>query len=291
MCLSVPHIVNGMLNTAHFSRRGFVLGGAFLAARPVHGQDGGFRPLFDGVSLKGWKRSPREQKRPSLGIWTVDDGVLTGGQDPPGSGIGSYLVTEETFGNFELLIDARPDWPADTGVLVRTNAQGNVGYQVLIDHRPHGGLGGYYGNGIGSWHAWNYSFTAEKDSEGKLRRLIPGLATEPTQANFTVPLDYAAPVGEFLKVWKPGDWNTFRIRCTGDVPHLTTWINGLKVAELDTAKMQAPKWDPQAVLAMLGPKGHIALEVHSNGPTDKLGKDRWAPGAVCRWRNISIKTL
>jgi hypothetical protein len=42
---------------------------------------------------------------------------------------------------------------------------------------------------------------------------------------------------------------------------------------------------------LVGRAGHIALEVHSNRPSDWLGKDRWAPGAVCRWRNISIKTL
>jgi hypothetical protein len=28
--------------------------------------------------------------------------------------------------------------------------------------------------------------------------------------------------------------------------------------------------------------GDQILEVHSNGPTDKLGLDRWAPGAVCQ---------
>jgi hypothetical protein len=111
----------------------------------------GFRPLFDGVSLKGWKRQPRSLAQPSLGQWTVEGGVITGGQDPPGSGVGSYLVTEETFADFELQIEARPDWPADTGVLVRTNAQGNVGIQVLIDHRPRGGIGGFYGNGLGAF--------------------------------------------------------------------------------------------------------------------------------------------
>jgi Domain of Unknown Function (DUF1080) len=274
------------------TRRGVLrTGGIFLAAASAARPADGFRPLFDEVSLKGWKRSPRALNQPSLGIWTVEDGVLSGGQDPPGSGIGSYLVSDETFGDFELLIDARPDWPADTGVLVRTNAQGNVGYQVLIDHRLHGGIGGYYGNGIGNWHAWDYSFTAEKDSDGKVVRLIPGPAVEPTTANFNVPLDYSAHVEEFLRIWKPGGWNTFRIRCTGEVPHLTTWINGVKIAELDTAKMKAPKWDPKAVVERLGTTGHIALEVHSNGPNDKLGKYRWAPGAVCRWRNISVKTL
>jgi len=29
------------------------------------------------------------------------------------------------------------------------------------------------------------------------------------------------------------------------LPRLTTWINGEKIAELDTSKVQSPGWDPQ----------------------------------------------
>jgi hypothetical protein len=283
-----------MRNDRSLRRRDLLGAGAALltAARAqTRKNKDGFRPLFDGVSLKGWKRSPRSLQQPSLGQWTVENGVITGGQDPPGSGIGSYLVSEETFADFELQIEARPDWPADTGVLVRTNAQGNVGFQILIDHRPHGGIGGFYGNGLAAFHAWAYSFTGEKDANGRLVKLIPGPPAEPSRNNTTVPLDFAAPVETFLRVWKVGDWNLFRIRSVGAVPHLTTWINGEKIAELDTAKMQAKGWDPSTLVEKLGRAGHIALEVHSNGANDPLGKDRWAPGAVCRWRNISIKEL
>src|SRR5579872_1338287 len=141
-------------------RRRFLQAGLALAALPkAQPADAGFRSLFDGVSLKGWTRQPRDKAHPSLGIWTVQDGYISGGQDPPGSGLGSYLVSEETFSDFELQIEARPDWPADTGILVRTIPQGNVGFQVLLDHRPHGGIGGFYGNGLAGFHAWAYSFT------------------------------------------------------------------------------------------------------------------------------------
>src|SRR5579871_5824604 len=90
----------------------FAMGAALLAAaapRAVAQKKDGFRSLFDGVSLKGWKRQPRSLAQPSLGIWTVENGAIIGGQDPPGSGIGSYLVSEETFSDFELQIEARPD--------------------------------------------------------------------------------------------------------------------------------------------------------------------------------------
>jgi hypothetical protein len=278
-------------------RRRDLCGGLLLAGfapgaagQPASRNNDGFRPLFDGVSLHGWTRKARDLAHPSLGRWTVEDGVIIGGQDPPGSKLGSYLVTDDAFSDFELQIEARPDWPADTGILVRTIPQGNVGFQVLLDHRPHGGIGGYYGNGLGGFLAINYEFTAEKDTDGGLVRLIP---ESPYQFNpqAIVPLDFAAPAEVFLRIWKLGGWNHFRIRSVGALPHLTTWINGEKISELDTAKIKTPKYDPKAVLETIGRTGHIALEVHSNGPTDKLGPDRWAPGSVCRWRNISIKTL
>lgn len=267
--------------------------GGLLLARFAHAsaKEDGFRPLFDGKTLRGWVRKPRALAQPSLGRWVVEDGAIIGAQDPPGSGLGSYLVSEETFGDFELQIEARPDWRVDTGIMVRAVPQGNVGFQVLLDHRPHGGLGGFYGNGLWNFHAWNYGFDGETDKNGRLVRLIPEKPVEPNRNNRTVPLDFAAPVETFLRVWKVDGWNQFRIRSTGAVPHLTTWINGEKIAELDTARMKSPGWDPKAALEKVGRAGHIALEVHSNGPGDKIGQDRWAPGAVCRWRNISIRTL
>ena len=273
----------------------------------------GFRVLFDGKTLAGWHAMPRPQgARPpknakpgdkdsfyekslkSRGRWTVRDGVLIGEQDPPGSGLGGYLVSDEAFGDFELLIDARPDWAVDTGVLVRTTPAGNVGYQVLIDHRRDGGIGGFYGNGLGNFHALPYSFTAVYDDRGRpiaLKESDPRTAFQPVTEAKRRLLTYAAPIKEFLKAWKFGDWNTFKIRCEGELPRLTTWINGTKICAMDTSKIEWPGFDKKAVAARLGRRGHISLEVHSNGPNDALGKDRWAPGAVCRWRNVFIKPL
>lgn len=274
-------------------RRNLCLGGLLLAsfraptsAQEASQRDDGFRPLFDGVSLKGWKRQPRSLARPSLGSWTVQNGAIIGGQDPPESGLGSYLVTEEAFADFELQIEARPDWPVDTGILVRTVPQGNIGFQILLDHRPHGGIGSFYGNGLAGIHAYNYAFSAERDAEGRVVRLIPEEPSEPTNR---IPLDFAAPVEVFLRAWKVNEWNHFRIRSVGALPLLTTWINEERISELNTARVQAKGWDPKAILEKIGRAGHIALEVHDND--ERMGKDRWWPGAVCRWRNISIKTL
>jgi hypothetical protein len=273
----------------------------------------GFRAIFDGKTLAGWHAKPRPQpgKAPkgtapgkadsfyerslkSTGRWTVEDGILIGAQDPPGSGLGGYLVSDEAFGDFELQIDARPDWGVDTGILVRTTPGGNVGYQILLDHRKDGGIGAFYGNGLGNFHAIPYCFRARLDDKGQpigLTEADPKTSFQPITEDKRKLLTYAAPVDVFLKTWKFGDWNTFKIRCEGELPHLTTWINGVKICEMDVAKMEHAGFDKQKVAALLGKKGHISLEVHSNGPTDRLGKDRWLPGAVCRWRNIYVKPL
>lgn len=277
-------------------RRNFCAAGALALglAPAVNSQDspvetGAFRPLFDGLSLNGWKACPRKPGDANTGRWTIENGAISGGQEPPGSGMGAYLVSNEAFYNFELQLEARPDWPIDTGIYVRTVPAGNVGVQVLLDHRPLGGIGGYFGNGLGSFHAMEYGFIGEPGKDGnELRpeRLIPVRPAEPTKH---VPLEFAATSQVFLRAWKMNDWNQFRIRCVGELPRLTTWINGEKISDFDVAKVQPPDFDPQAIAKVIGKPGHIAFEVHNNDAF--LGKLRWWPGAVSRWRNIQIRTL
>jgi len=49
-----------------------------------------------------------------------------------------------------------------------------------------------------------------------------------------------------------------------------------------------PGWNRETPLPKLNRTGHIALEVHCHRRSDPRGKDRWAPVAVRRWRNIGI---
>jgi hypothetical protein len=99
----------------------------------------------------------------------------------------------------------------------------------------------------------------------------------------------AATGEEFLKAWKWNDWNEFRIRVEGASPRLTSHINGALIAEVDTATMKHPNYDAEAVLKLLGRKGHIAFEVHNNDT--RMGEARWGKHAACRWRNIRVREL
>jgi len=61
----------------------------------------------------------------------------------------------------------------------------------------------------------------------------------------------------------------------------------MKISEIDTATMKHPLYNPEVIQELLGPKGHIAFEIHDNDPG--MGEARWAPYAACRWRNIRIR--
>lgn len=278
--------------------------------------DGGFVPLFDGATLHGWRTVPRiygtlypggpsvlelfekdgrqlpsePEKHPAR--WFVEDGVLVGEQDTPGSGYGGYLVTEKPYGDFELVLEMRPDWPADTGVMLRRRPDSWEGFQVLVDHRPSGGIGGFFGNGLASFSAVPFAVDVARDASGRPTGLIaddPSTSVEPVTEEKRARLTYAADVEDFLEAWRWDDWNELRIRCVGALPVITTWVNGLKVAEVNTATLDSPDYNPSDVLDVLGDSGHIALEVHDND--SYFGEARWGVGAQCRWRNIRIKEL
>lgn len=274
----------------------------------------GFRPLFEGEALTGWHSEPRVYGSlylygPSLNelfdkmgieklenpenhppVWYVEDGAIIGEQGTPK--YGGYLVTDEAFGDFELVLEARPDWPADTGIMLRRRYRDWTGFQVLLDHRESGGIGGFFGNGLASFSAVPFAVRSKCDEAGNVIGLAaddPATSIEPVTQEKINRLSYAGRVEDFLAVWKWADWNEIRIRCVGELPVITTWVNGLKIAEIDTAKIDVENYDPEAVLQYLGRRGHIALEVHDNDAM--FGDSRWGAGAKCRWRNIRIKPL
>lgn len=64
-----------------------------MLALPVLAQDG-FRPLFDGKTLNGWKGDPR--------LWSVKDATIVGSTDGTKITHNTFLIYEKPFGNFVL---------------------------------------------------------------------------------------------------------------------------------------------------------------------------------------------
>ncbi|MBX2916689.1 MAG: DUF1080 domain-containing protein [Cyclobacteriaceae bacterium] len=101
------------------------------------------------------------------------------------------------------------------------------------------------------------------------------------------PVSVSGKATNLNEVWKAGDWNSFRIRMTGEIPRVTLWIN-----EVEMYSVQQTKNDFIAGAA----EGKIALQCHWTAvyaPTASGGMplSSWIPGAKHRYRNIGIKEL
>jgi hypothetical protein len=233
-----------------------VLAGAPLAAAPSQ-DDGLFRPLFDGASLAGWHVSAATTHsaasfQRSGGAWSVQDGAITGTQDLPGNG--GILVSDESFGDVEIALEARVDFGVDSGIFLRSSESG-AAYQILVDYYPGGSIGGLYGEALGG-DPWVRNF-AFLDAPDHIRLL---------------PAAFPAPVTpeDWPRFWHSEGWNEIRARITGNPPRVTSWINGVRFLEYQDDRRRLPD------------RGAIALQVHGGGDHR---------GAFVRYRNIRVKTL
>jgi hypothetical protein len=89
------------------------------------------------------------------------------------------------------------------------------------------------------------------------------------------------------QVWKPDDWNAFRIRMAGAVPRVTLWVNDVQMWDV-----QQPKNDfiGGATEGMIGFQSHwSALYLPTPGGFNMPGA--WRPGGGHRFRNIRVKEL
>ncbi|HEX6226262.1 MAG TPA: DUF1080 domain-containing protein [Chryseolinea sp.] len=97
----------------------------------------------------------------------------------------------------------------------------------------------------------------------------------------------AAEAKEIAKVWKPGDWNLFRVRMVGAVPTITLWVNGVLMWEVTQPKND---FTAEAVEGMIGLQSHwTALYQPIPGGFNMPGA--WRPGGAHSFRKIVIKEL
>ena len=148
--------------------------------------------LFNGKDLKGWKVLGGKAK------YEVKNGEIIGttvSNEP-----NSFLVTEETFGDFILTLEFKNESGINSGIQFRSESKpdyqnGRVhGYQLEIDPSPRAWTGGIY---------------------DEARRL------------WLYPLEYNLAAKKALK---PTDWNTARIECIGST--LRVFINGIPTAHV-----------------------------------------------------------
>ncbi len=100
-----------------------------------------FAPLFDGRSLTGWVTSGGRYDGDAE--WSVEGGEIVGRTK---AGQGGLLYTEHPYTEFVLRLEARTDWPFDSGVFLRMAPSGK-GAQVTLDTRDDGEIGAIYSDG------------------------------------------------------------------------------------------------------------------------------------------------
>ncbi len=240
-----------------------------------------WKPLFNGKDLTGWHLQKERGQHGAGGHWGVTkEGVLFGEQGPPGSGNGGFLLSDETFGDFEMELSLRPDWGPDSGVFVRTDERGG-GWQIYVDHHDHGNVGHIrletkpYSVPFRPW-----GFSRIDPANPALKMAVDSRTKDWPARVYEV----TCTQEEWLKVWKADDWNTLRIRCTGGkLPIIETWVNGLKVCRFDAARTTHPKYDREKAKKVVQPRGSIGLQVH--------GGKNWKAGQRVYWKNVRVRKI
>ena len=220
----------------------------------------GFVSIYDGKTLNGWHVSAktghsRASQNQSGGKWVVEDGAIVGSQDIPGNG--GLIITDEQFGDFEVKLEMKNDFGPDSGLFLRSTEDGKA-WQAMIDYHAGGNLMGIYGEGLGGKpHVRNFSF------RDKVTEITDKPVGEPPVALPILP--EAWPY-----FWRHGQWNELRARIVSNPPHITTWINGVKIMEWQEKEIRHPA------------KGGIALQVHGGGDYTR---------EFVRYRNLQVKRL
>lgn len=242
----------------------------------------GFRLLFDGRTMNGW-RDPAKLNVPG-DAWMVEDGALRTVLKPR---IAEDLLTEEEFGDFELLFDWRLSERGNTGLKYR------IQFTVFVDHtRRQPGPNGFEGM-LGRELAGRHSERA---------KLAPGARGEVYSTGFEFQLLdderhpdarsgldrqtgalYAMIPAERKAARPVGEWNTSRLIVRGS--HIEHWVNGVKVLEASLGDQRiidgvTRRWGPapeiRDALLKPRPRGFIALQHH---------------GDLVWFRNLKIREL
>ena len=184
----------------------------------------GWRLLFDGRTTTGWRRY--RAGAPAAG-WDVVDGELTRVSS------GGDIVTDEQFGDFELLLDWKVPPAGNSGLFFRATEAHAAIFESAPEVQILDNLGHPDGRTPLTSASANYGLHAPER-------------------------DVTRPVGE---------WNSTRLVARG--AHVEHWLNGVKVVDYDigsadwlrrVAESKFRDWPDYGKAA----RGHIGLQDHGD---------------------------
>ena len=252
----------------------------------VKADQAGFVSIFDGKTINGWNLNAKSNHsstsgNKSPGRWEIRDGVIIGSQDIPGNG--GLFMTDRTYTDFEIAVDMRNDFGMDSGLFLRSDQTGSA-YQVVLDYRRGGGLGGVYGERLKpGFIVQPFSFLDAPD-----RIFTEGLDSPTRRFRNPGPVPMPVALRAWPSFWRHGQWNEIRARIAGVPARITTWINGVQFVDYTDSISRLPE-------------GHIALQVHGGlefvngkdwvGVDGSTGGDTDYTKRFVRFRNIRVKEL
>jgi 3-keto-disaccharide hydrolase len=182
-----------------------------IAADPADKGAGPWRALLEDHSAPAW----RGWKEPGLPAgWRVSGGVLS--KDGPVDD----LVTEQSFGNFELELEWKIGKGGNSGIFYRGTRE--------YDH--------VY------WSGPEYQLLDDAnapDGKSRLTAAAAAYAIYPSPAGVVLPFDH---------------WNTTRIVIRGD--HVEHWLNGHKLVEYE---LKSPDWKSRVAASKFAAYPHYGL--------------------------------
>lgn len=216
-----------------------VSGSYWMGTRTASAEEPGWKPLWDGQSLDGFRQYGGKAH------YRVEDGQIVGTAVP--NTPNSFLCTERLYRDFVLEFEFQVDPGLNSGVQIRSrvfdrptvyvmeadNGQARTitvpagrvhGYQVEIDPSPRAWTAGIYDEGRRGW-----LFDLKNNEAAR-------------------------------NAFRPNAWNHVRVECQGN--SIKTWLNGIPAADLVDDMTR---------------EGFIALQVHGigNNPENAGKQVRW----------------
>ena len=266
---------------------------AQLSSMPDPGRDSGWSWLFDGKSLHGWwescQSSHSSADRTLGGIWLVDsvNHLLFSNQNT--NGAGSLLITNKSYGNYELILETWPSFGDDGGIFNRTTAAGSC-YQTTMDYIQGSSVGGTYFEGgyTGTtrnfdpfvFGANKYTITIGTNSNATNR-------WDSVTKKFSNPTQYGCPAtgcgpANWTAVWDTGGWNQVRVKFYGTGASTTNKVHNFAWIK----KLAAAVWTPTILDSVQynTPASYVGFQIHG-------GTGSWSNRNGNWMRNIKIRPL
>jgi hypothetical protein len=163
-------------------------------------------------------------------------------------GQGGIILTDKKYRDFELYLEFKGHPGTNGGIFLRSSESGSA-YQLELAGDGENGTGNLFGE--------------------MLRTTINAKAEN------------------IEEVWKKGDWNSFLIRMTGEIPKVSLWLNGKHIWEAEGERND-----------LIGDltEGMIAFQLHWSATLQPIPGGRccdfsWRPEAAHSFRNIMIREL